>query len=231
MPKYLAANEVHHAVKQLGRSSAKARMCEFLIGVRTLTLMNADEAQVAESIPEFLQAVDEWTRWVPEAVAEVLSNPYYNPFGSQAAYKYRRYPSNGPSNTMHGWATQSDSPFGINADTRPKSISRRTISVAQLRRFLLNRGKEAERPRLIDTAVWFYRNVDLEGQHGSAPDRAALEAQFVADVGLTNDEVTALFRLEADDTDGDIAPMEAAEREATQVTNEDATALETETDA
>lgn len=208
MPKFLTSDEIRHAVEQLGRSSAKPRMCEFLIGVRTLRLADSAEVQVAESIPEFAQAVEELARWAPDAsVGEPVPDfPYFNPFGRQAAYKFQRYPSNGPSNTMHGWATQSDSPFAINADTRPKSIGRRDVTVAQLRRFLLNRNAVAERPRLIDAAIWYFRRTDLEDSNASGPDRTTLEERFVADLGLTDDEVTALFRREADDTDADAMP-------------------------
>lgn len=199
MPKYLAEAEIRHAVEQLSRSSARSRMCEFLIGVRTLRLRRAGggEVKVAESVPEFIQALDEFTRW---AHANEVDSPYFNPFGSQAGFKSPKFRSNGPSNTMHGWATQANSPFEI-LNTRPKSIKRRSLSATQLRTFLIQSRQEADRPRLIDAAVWFYRATDLEGPDGTTLDRASLEARFIHDLGLRDEDVEALFRLEDEDTD------------------------------
>lgn len=209
MPTYLANEDIRRAVDNLGESSARARMCEFLIGVRTLTLAGADEIAIAESTPEFIQALEEFTLWAPPD--NTADSPYFNPFGSQAGFKSRKFRSNGPSNTIHGWATQADSPFEI-INTRPKSIKRRLLSPTQLRTFFLIRSrKEAERPRLLDAAVWFYRSVDLEGADGAAPDRAALEGKFVDEVGLNDADIAALFRLEEEDTDADTTGSESPE--------------------
>ncbi|CAG7572153.1 hypothetical protein FB554_0281 [Barrientosiimonas humi] len=221
MPKYLTDAEVRRAVERLGRSSARARICEFLIGVRTLRLAGKTEVAVAESVPEFIQALEEFTLWVSDADVD---SPYFNPFGGQAAFKSPKFRSNGPSNTMHGWATQANSPFEI-LNTRPKSIKRRPLSATQLRAFVIQSRKDDDRPRLIDAAVWFYRQTDLEGDDGSTPDRAALEARFIEDLALTSDDVSALFRLEdedtADDTIGD-EPAEAPETPETLPVDSDA---------
>lgn len=200
MPKYLAGAEVQHAVEQLERSSARQRMCEFLIALRTLKLAGAQQVGVAESIPEYSQAVNELTNWASPANVD---KPYFNPFGSEASYKGPKFPSNGPSNTMHGWATQANSPLEIIQTTRPKSISRRPITEAQLRTFLLKRAGGLEPPRLIDVAVWFFRSTDLESKDGILPTRAELETKVAEELGLTDDDITALFRLEAEDTDAD----------------------------
>lgn len=208
MPKFLTEGQIRHAVEQLGRSSAKSRMCEFLIGVRTLRLAGAEEVKTAESVSEFIQALDELTLWTRDP--SQTGSPYFNPFGGQAGFKSPKFRSNGPSNTMHGWASQSNSPFEV-LDTRPKSIKRRPLSATQLRAFLIQSRQDAERPRLIDAAVWFYRSTDLEGPDGETPDRAALEARFVDDLGLREDDVEALFRLVADDTEGDAAVTEEAD--------------------
>lgn len=200
MPKYLAQSEIRHAVEQLQRSSARQRMCEFLIALRTLKLSSAQQVAVAESVPEFAQAVDELTKWADPAEVD---KPYFNPFGSEASFKRAKFPSNGPSNTMHGWATQADSPLAIIQATRPKSVTRRPITEAQLRNFLLKRAPRSASPRLIDVAVWFYRTTDLENPGEALPNRADLEAKFVDEVGLTDVEAAALFRLADEDTDED----------------------------
>lgn len=200
MPKYLAEAEIRHAVEQLGRSAARQRMCEFLIALRALKLADAPQVAVAESIPEYVQAVNELTKW---ADPDDVDKPHFNPFGSEAAFKGPKFPSNGPSNTMHGWATQANSPLEIIQTTRPKSIARRPISETQLRTFLLKRTGGQEPPRLIDIAVWFFRSTDLESADGSLPTRAELETKVSEEIGLTDDDIAALFRLESDDTDAD----------------------------
>ncbi len=208
MPKYLAGVEIRHAVEQLERSSARQRMCEFLIALRTLTLAGTQQVAVAESVTEYVQAVNELTNW---ARPDDVDKPYFNPFGSEAAFKGPKFPSNGPSNTMHGWATQADSPLEIIQTTKPKSIARRPVTQAQLRTFLLKRAGGLEPPRLIDVAVWFFRSSDLEGDHGTMPSRAELEARVAEEIGLTDDDIAALFRLEADDTEADQADIDVAD--------------------
>lgn len=222
MAQFLSESEIRHAVDQLGRSSAKARLCEMLIGLRVLKLVGADQAPVAESVPAYLQAVHEFTRWTDD---ENVDSPYFNPFGAQAAYKSKKFVSNGPSNTMHGWATQPDSPFEI-INTRPKEIRRRSLSLKQLRAFVIVGKRDKDRPRLIDAAVWFYRatNFDAtEWQYDAAQiqklgtrifDREGLEGRFVEDLALDSNITNALFRLEADDGPEDVAPVAVAADES-----------------
>ena len=162
MPKYLLVRDIRHAVTRLGASSAQGRLCEFLIGMRTLKLAGQPESQIAESIPKFVLALDELTKCLPSGTSGAVENPYYNPFGAKAGYRSPKFVSNGPSNTMHGWGNQADSPFELNIQKSPKAISRRTLSQAQLRKFLLLKDGEGRRPRLIDTAVWYYRAADVE---------------------------------------------------------------------
>lgn len=221
MARFLTDVEIRHAVEQLGRSSARARLCELLIGMRTLRLVGADQAPIAESVPEYVQAVREFTRWTEDEV----DSPYFNPFGPQAGFKSKKFVSNGPSNTMHGWATQADSPFEI-INARPKLIRRRPLSPKQLRAFVILGRRDAERPRLIDAAVWFYRSTDfdsaeweqdtiqvqLDGERSL--DRQGLEARFVADLALDAGAATALFRSEADDGPDDVSPVTAARAES-----------------
>lgn len=217
MARFLAETEIRHAVDQLGRSSARARFCELLIALRTLKLVGADQTPVAESVPEYMQAVQEFTRWTDDATVD---SPYFNPFGGQANYKSKKFPSNGPSNTMHGWSSQADSPIEI-INTRPKEIRRRLLSTKQLRAFAISGRRDEERPRLIDTAVWFYRATDFDStewrydtvqmqkQGTKIFDREGLEERCKEDLALGADDVKALFRLEVDDTPEDAQPVAA----------------------
>lgn len=210
MPLYLSAESVAESLGRLQRCSAQSRLCEFLIGLRTLALAGTDHVQVAESIPQFVRALKELTACVPEGVPTTFGGePYINPFGTARgratgrAYKGPRFPSNGPSNTMHGWATLQDSPFDIITDTRPKGILRRAVTQDQLRRFLLLKGAGLdERPRLLDAAVWYFRATDLEPRFGAQPTEEQLAAAFVDDVVLTDDDVDALFLREEPEAQG-----------------------------
>lgn len=204
MPRYLTGDAIAAALLALRESNARSRLCEFLIGVRALRLAESDEVQVAESVPQFMQALDELTRCLPTGVeSDYRGQPYFNPFGDQAGYKSRKFRSNGPSNTLHGWATQADSPFSV-IPTSPKAIKRRDVTKEQLRKFLLKSGGDpAERPRLIDVAVWFFRARDLETTTGESQTREDLEGLAVDELGLTEDDVAALFRTAAEDSAAD----------------------------
>lgn len=201
MTSYLSAGTIAESVKALQQSAAQSRLCEFLIGLRTLTLAGKGEVQVAESVSEFVKALNELTACKPSGIdSHFDGEPFINPFGTARgkdegrAYKSAKFPSNGPSNTMHGWATQQDSPFEIVTTTRPKGIRRKTATHEQLQRFLLLRGAVAdERPRLLDAAIWFYRATDVEARFGGNPTGEELESAFVEDIGLTNADVDALF--------------------------------------
>ena len=47
MPLYLSAESVAESLGRLQQSSAQSRLCEFLIGLRTLALSGTDHVQVA----------------------------------------------------------------------------------------------------------------------------------------------------------------------------------------
>jgi hypothetical protein len=206
MPLYLSAGSVAESLGRLQQSAAQSRLCEFLIGLRTLALSGGDHVQVAESIPEFVRALNELTACAPEDVPTTFDGqPYFNPFGTARgrAYKSDRFPSNGPSNTMHGWATHEDRPFDIITDTRPKGIRRRAVTQDQLRGFFLLKGADLDnRPRLLDAAVWYFRAKDLDERFGAEPTEEQLAAAFVDDIVLTSDDVDALFVIEEPGADG-----------------------------
>jgi hypothetical protein len=201
---YLSAESVAESLARLQQSEAQNRLCEFLIGLRTLALSGTDEVQVGESIPQFTQALNELTACAPAGVPTTFNGqPYINPFGTARgrAYKGPKFPSNGPSNTMHGWATQRDSPFDIITDTRPKGIRRRAVTQGQLRKFFLLKDADLDkRPRLLDAAVWYFRATDLERRFGAQPTEAQLVRAFIDDVVLTDVDVDALFISEEPET-------------------------------
>lgn len=200
MAVFLSTSVIRLAVNRLKLSSAQRRICDYLIGMRTLKLGKQEKMPIAESCPEFIQALEEFTMWTKEPTE---ATPYFNPFGSQADFRSRKFRSNGPSNTMHGWATQTDSPFEIHND-RPKQISIREVEVEQLQSFLLLKNGKPQRPRLIDVAIWFYRSTDLSKFQVSSVTREFLEERFCEDVGLDEATANALFRFEVEDNSDEL---------------------------
>lgn len=203
MSLYLSADSVAESLGRLQQSSAQTRLCEFLIGLRTLKLSDSDVVQVTETVSQFMQALNELTACAPEGIPSTFTGRLYiNPFGTGRAkstgraYKSDKFPSNGPSVTIYGWATQQDRPFDI-TDTKPKGIRRRAVTQDQLRSFLLLKGARLdERPRLLDAAVWYFRGTDLDVRFGAEPSEEQLAMEFATDVALTSDDINALFITE-----------------------------------
>lgn len=206
MSKFFTVAEVRDAVIRLKASSARTRLGDYLVGLRTLRLSSKDEVGVAQGVPEYARALDELCRCVPEGVeSKYRGFPYYNAFGGQASFRSPKYASNGPGNTMHNWSG-ADSPIILNADAKPKAIRRKPAHTAARYQAFLLQGPHAEarRPRLIDAAVWFFRSSDVERSDGSAPTREQLEEDFIDAMGLTPVEVSALFRRAEEDADFDV---------------------------
>ena len=125
MSLFLATEDLTSAVIRLGQSSARSRLCEFLIGMRTCALV-PDEAWVgiAESSVPYIQALEQMTLVVPRGSDPNWDEqPYFNPFGTGRArkggYRSRKYRSNGPSNAIHSWANEEHNPFILDIASRP----------------------------------------------------------------------------------------------------------------
>jgi len=197
---YLSATSLAEAVQRLANSCAKTRICEYLIGLRTLTLSGSQEAQIAASKPHYVTAVNEFTLCSPAGapIESLAGTPYFNPFGAARAsgYKSPKYISNGPSNTIHGWATQFGAPFEVISTSRPKAIRRRAVDSEELAKFLLNpRTKASRPPRLIDAAAWYFRFTDLS-ELDLGHLQLELEKAFIARVGIDEQAQAGLFETE-----------------------------------
>lgn len=212
---YLSTENIAAAVERLKNSSARQRMCEVLIGMRALALNGTGQVAIAESVSEYSQAVEEFALWSTDPKQK---SPYFNPFGSQAAFKSRKFPSNGPSNTIHGWATVGDSPFTV-LNERPKQIRRSSVTKAQLRAFTILKNGAADRPRLIDAAIWFFRSEQFDSSMGTL-SRRGLESLFIEHLQLEDGEVEAMFRREDEDkpeeVDRDLAVAATAAENSTE---------------
>jgi len=194
MAVFVAADSIAASIANLGASSAKSRLCEFLIGLRALKLAGDDEVGVAESVEPFMQALFEYTLCESAGATSTWDGPkFFNPFGSQAGFKSPKFQSNGPANTLHGWATQANAPFDIKT-TSPKAIARRVVSTDNLRKFFLVGNNVSDRPALTDAAVWFYRFENVARSEGSEPSPEELEADFIEAAGLSASDIDALFR-------------------------------------
>jgi len=129
MAVFVAVDSIAASIANLGASSAKSRLCEFLIGLRALKLAGDDEVGIAESVEPFMQALFEYTLCESAGTTSTWDGPkFFNPFGSQAGFKSPKFQSNGPANTLHGRATQANAPFDIKT-TSPKAIARRAPTI------------------------------------------------------------------------------------------------------
>jgi hypothetical protein len=72
--------------------------------------------------------------------------------------------------------------------------------------FIIKGAKEhfsGEKPRLLDTAMWWFRFADVEARFSGEPTPEQLVQAFIEDLNLTDVEISALF--EQVET-GDILP-------------------------
>lgn len=133
-----------------------------------------------------------------------LLSPYYVPFGARRdcslGYRQSKWPSNGPSDTVNRWQSRSTTPLVFVPDTSPKKYSFEARSESQLADFFTSSGASehfsGERPRLLDTAIWWFRRTDLEERFRSEPTEEDLVVAFIGDLELGESEILGLFHQE-----------------------------------
>ena len=207
MESYLSRGTIRDVVERLGRSRAKSALTDYLVFKRALVIANAaaDEPVMAvvtgTQAPDFLAAINEITR-----VAEGDDRPYFAPFGARRdqgrGYKSKKYPSNGPSDTVSRWASRPSCPLRHVPGTSPKEFKPIARSADELEGFLLIDGRNSddcsgEKPRLIDLAIWLHRASPV-AESALADGGAELVSSAKSALDLTSDEIDGLF---SDDTD------------------------------
>jgi hypothetical protein len=131
----------------------------------------------------FIRAIEELTRRLPAAAEHpgIIDNPYYVPFGSlrDTTYGYRKpkFPSNGPSDTVGRWQSRSPRrPLVQVLNKSPKEFAVEPRTKEALEDFFLVKSAQehfsGEKPRLLDTALWWFRFTDLDERIGHQPASA-----------------------------------------------------------
>jgi len=206
MPKYLSEKTIKDAVDRLSVCSANSSLSDFLIFKRAavLTAMadgsSVSSAQVVTGTKSkpFVAAIEAFTK------VGGAESPYYLPFGSKrdktAGYRTDKYPSNGSSDTARNWQGRDGKPLVLVANSSPKKYVFEKRTAKQLADFFLVRnGAEGrfsgEKPRLLDVAIWWFREKEFSEELTAKQ----LVQALIADFTLNAEEIEGLFHS-GDDT-------------------------------
>ena len=218
MTSYLSPETIRAAVDRLGESRAQSNLLDYLIFKRALLHTQSDHAGdsvvTGTKSEPYVRAIDELARVADPAQSEL---PYFSPFGARRdkgrGFKSKKYPSNGPSDTVSRWQARPERPIELVPSTSPKEFVPVERTADELEGFLLVAAKAsgpADKPRLADLAIWFHRSTDVAALVRSADplDLSALIDATVQSLGLTEVEVAGLFDKSATGTvalEGDVA--------------------------
>ncbi|MEU9397353.1 hypothetical protein AB0D86_46140 [Streptomyces sp. NPDC048324] len=211
MPIYLSKSDLKESVRRLGESSAASRLGDFLVFKRALEIRKLEaqaggpeptDVVTGTKSPHFVRAIRELTSCHSDLEEEVKAgNPYFVPFGAMRedsrGYRSHKYPSNGPSDTASRWQSRATPPFKLVPGTSPKAFRFEERSKQELVSFFIVKNAQAhfsgERPRILDTAMWWFRFTDLEERFQHEPTEEELINAAIADLGLNDAELHALF--------------------------------------
>lgn len=222
MTGYLSQETIKGAVDRLGTSRAQSALCDFLVFKRALIRANevSDRTEVSATIKgssvrgPAVTAVVTGTRaeHYVAAIADLAGvadpdaseRPFFSPFGARRdkgrGYRSKKYPSNGPSDTVTRWGTRPARPLELVPDTSPKEFALIERSPAELQDFFLiegsNSGSSGEKPRLIDLAIWLHRAMPVPELAGD--DASPLIELVTESLGLSEAEIDGLFSNDTD---------------------------------
>lgn len=206
MTNYLSQETIRNAVERLGQSRANSALTDYLVFKRALVLANmrADGVTVETVVtglraPDYVKAVDELTR-----VADEGERPHFSPFGARRdtglGYRSKKYPSNGPSDTVSRWASWPSRPLEHVAGTSPKQFKPIFRTAHELEEILLIKGNNPKssgrKPLLIDLAIWLHRGSAVSDDDLKDSGRGLVESTKAA-LGVTDTEIEGLFSVEA----------------------------------
>lgn len=202
MTSHLSPATIKAAVERLGDSRGQSILLDYLIFKRALLIAGqadgaANVVTGTKSAP-YVTAIDELSRVADPSESEL---PYFSPFGSRRdkgrGFKSKKYPSNGPSDTVARWQSRADRPIDFVPNTSPKAFVPVARSATELDGFLLvaaRPGGPTDKPRLSDLAIWYHREADLEPLRSEGSiTLAALAEATVAALGLDDVELSGLF--------------------------------------
>ncbi len=200
MPKFLTAARLCTAIEALADTRAKGRLVDFLVVKRTLVIKGESAVAIAESEPAFVQAAREFSCSFDSSteIRHETERAFFNIFttmSSDGPFRLGKWISNGTNSTIARplWGNV----FVLSTDSprRTRLAPDHEKHVANL--LLKEARRSTPKPNLAEIAVWNYRHVDIEPILGAETDSARrgklLEARFIADYGLSDDEIAELF--------------------------------------
>lgn len=128
-----------------------------------------------------------------------LERPFFVPFGADRdtgkGYRKAKWPSNGPSDTVDRWQSQTKKPLVYVSGTSPKEYVFESLEERDLEELFNIRPSRStsEKPDLVDAAIWWFRFTDLAQHFQHEPSEDELRATFIDDLGLTDREINAVF--------------------------------------
>ncbi len=191
-------------------SKARSGFVDFLVLKRALqrALQRAEQGEISFSSrdSDFTGAMKDLAATFPQSEqyeSPVHFKPFVKVFGTAGAVKYvtRKWTTNGPADTLAGPKWSSAIQIG---GTNPRRGALKQGYVAHLPGLILKTNGDF--PSVLDSAVWYYRSTDLEDAFGDVADTASLRDRlcegFVSALGLTEDELSALFDSDANPFEG-----------------------------
>lgn len=219
MDLYLSQQTLKAAVDRLSIASMQTSLADYLIFKRALqnvrtaarTYGNEEPTEVVTGIRSepYVQAIEEMTLRLPRDAKNQkdVENPYYLPFGSRRdttlGYRTKKYPSNGSSDTATRWQSRAGKPLAQVPGSSPKAFQFESRTQAELESFFSIQNAadnfSGEKPRLLDTAIWWFRFTELNARFGKEPAAQELIDAMISDLGLNEVERQALFSDRVDD--------------------------------
>jgi hypothetical protein len=201
MASYLSAETIKAAVQRLIDSRAKSGLVDFLVLKRALSRAEANEIPFSSTDANFTGAMSDLAATYPTGIGLATParfRPFVKVFGTAGAEKYvtKKWLTNGPADTLSGpkW-----NPVVQIEGSNPRRGSLKVDIEPHLAGLLLKAGDRM--PALTDAAIWYHRPDDLEARFGSVADGSQLDERlresFIQQLGLTDEEVAALFDAEA----------------------------------
>jgi hypothetical protein len=201
LPLYLSSDQIKSAVANLSTSRArKARLFDFLIIKRALTIKGKRSLPITESEPAFISALTD----VGGSGFTDSDRYYYNPFaategGGKNGYRLARYASNGTNSTIGNMEWQAIVSL---SDDDPRKASLKKGYVTNLPSFLFVGDRNKPLPTLADATIWYWRGKDLVSIVGTATTSKArlsrLTKAFTNEIGFTTAELKVVFGDQGD---------------------------------
>jgi hypothetical protein len=208
MPLFLEAQTIEAAIEGLANSGVAPTLTDYLVFKRAYVISrNAANEQgdpppgtvtTGTTTSAFVAAINQMagtTFGHPGSTWD--GQPFFSPFGAARdtgrGFKSRKYPSNGPSDTVGGWQSRPGRPLQIAEGTSPKQYAFVSRSREELADYFRAKSSTQPLPSLLDLAIWWHRFADLDEVFGHEPTEGELVEATVRDFGLTEVEIEALF--------------------------------------